>query len=606
MNRAERQERNERIAAQVREGRSFSDIATEMGLSAQTVRLVAIEAGAYVPRGYRHGADGERRRDDRKRERDERIASEVRSGRSFEDVAGELGLSAVTVRRVATAMGAYEPHGHGHGGSGRLSSRNEDILEMIRQGHTYDEAGEKHGITRERVRQIVKAYGEDGIQDEKMRNRERARRLDDERRRAIVEDAAERGLTSTQLAAEHGFSPKYWEDVARRNGVRIITENGNLMRVPSAVIAERDRQICEYLQEGHTQLEACDRFGLNQTNISRIAHKHGIRRYPLDERMTERNIRIVAEVEAGRPVEEIAKELGLRAAWVSTIVREAKICPPLRRRWDADATDERNALIATRVSEGRSFPEIAEEVGLSKGYVRRLATEMGVYEPKPREASGRPRAPRVTKEERDARNEGILESVRQGHTYEEAARAFGVSPMTVGNVVRGHGRTEVVAAQRRSREEGLRRIIEDAAKRGLTSTQVAEEHGRTPAYWERVARQNGVRIITRNGNLMRKSAEDVAARNAKVCRYLDEGHTQKEASAKFGLSESYVGKIAVTNGIRRNGTSESRRMRDEGIVADIASGMSACEVARRHHVSTQTVYKVLARERQGKAHDGEQ
>ena len=295
-----------------------------------------------------------------KTERNKYIAQEVKKGRTFVDIAKDVGLTATRVRTIAIEMGAHQSRHYGRRTKNgqqpiateapvsMMESRNSEILDLVRKGYSYKEIGEMYGLTRARIGMIVKDYGEDGILDEQRASR-------NERKRKIVSDAAEHGISSVQLAAEHGHTPKYWEKIARQNNIQIIKENGRLMRGSSESIAERNARICEFLKDGHTQAEACDKFGLSQVAISGIALHNGIRRRMTGDLLVERNKRIIADIDNGMMEREAAEKYGLSVCSISLIYAGRNV--EIKKHDDLDA---RNRAIVSDVDAGLSRREVAE------------------------------------------------------------------------------------------------------------------------------------------------------------------------------------------------------------------------------------------------------
>lgn len=294
-----------------------------------------------------------------KTERNEYIAQEVKKGRTFVDIAKDVDLTATRVRTIAMEMGAHKSRHYGRRTkkgkapvadtpTTAMEARNNEILDLVRQGYSYKEIGDKYGLTRARIGMIVKDYGESNIL-----NTQKASR--DKRKRQIVVAAAKEGLSSVQLAEEHGHTPKYWEKVARQNNVQIVKENGRLMRGSSDAIAKRNAKICKYLQQGHTQAEACEKFGLSQVAISGIALNNGIRRRMTGDLLVERNKKIIADIENGMMEREAAEKYGLSVCSISLIYAGRNV--EIHKHDDLEA---RNQAIVDDVDAGLSRREVAE------------------------------------------------------------------------------------------------------------------------------------------------------------------------------------------------------------------------------------------------------
>lgn len=292
-----------------------------------------------------------------KTERNDYIVEQVKAGRSFVDIAEEVGLTATRVRAIAIEKGAHKPRRYGRRNedgemtpppAGAMEERNNEILSLVRKGYSYKEIGEMYGLTRARIGMIVKDYGESRILDKQRKSREAMKR-------DIVKKAAKSGTTSVELAAEHGHTPKYWEKVARQNGVLIIKENGKRMRGGSEAIAKRNAKICDYLREGHTQAEACEKFGLSQVAISGIALKNGIRRRLTGDLLAERNEQIIADIDSGMMEKDVAEKYGLSVCSISLIYAGRNV-----EIHKCDDIEARNQAIVDDVAAGMTRREVAE------------------------------------------------------------------------------------------------------------------------------------------------------------------------------------------------------------------------------------------------------
>lgn len=294
-----------------------------------------------------------------KTERNQYIAEQVKAGRTFVDIAKDeqVNLTATRVRTIAMEMGVHKSRRYGRRGdmealanqpAGTMDQRNKEILALVRQGYSYKEIGEMYDLTRARIGMIVKDYGERTILDKQHKAREA-------KKKAIVTQAAKKGITSTELAEEHGHTPKYWEKVARQNGVLIVKENGKMMRGSSDAIAKRNAKICKYLQAGHTQAEACKKFGLSQVAISGIALKNGIRRRLTGDLLVERNKNIVADIDAGMLEKDVAEKYGLSICSISLIYAGRNV--EIQKHDDIEA---RNQSIKDDVAAGLTRREVAE------------------------------------------------------------------------------------------------------------------------------------------------------------------------------------------------------------------------------------------------------
>jgi transposase-like protein len=96
--------------------------------------------------------------------RRDKIAGLAQMGKTVPEIAREVGCGRQTVRSTLRLMGL--PIIHGNAGAPAVGLRNEvraqTMASMFRQGVTLQKIGEQFGVTRERVRQILKTLGMTG------------------------------------------------------------------------------------------------------------------------------------------------------------------------------------------------------------------------------------------------------------------------------------------------------------------------------------------------------------------------------------------------------------------------------------------------------------
>lgn len=90
------------------------------------------------------------------------IASGIAKGHTGYEIAMETGLAEPTVRRYAQLLGLHLPRKKRKRPDEDVA-RIQEIVEMRKSGKTLDEVGKVFGITRERVRQIVRKHAPDVV-----------------------------------------------------------------------------------------------------------------------------------------------------------------------------------------------------------------------------------------------------------------------------------------------------------------------------------------------------------------------------------------------------------------------------------------------------------
>lgn len=105
--------------------------------------------------------------------RNHRILQALRAGTSIDDVADEHELSAAYIATIAREAGHVPKHDQPADGS--LSERDQFIVSRALEGDTFSDIGRDYGISRERVRQIVKKHEGVGARDGLQTQRRKAR-----------------------------------------------------------------------------------------------------------------------------------------------------------------------------------------------------------------------------------------------------------------------------------------------------------------------------------------------------------------------------------------------------------------------------------------------
>lgn len=139
-----------------------------------------------------------------------------------------------------------------------------DLIAFYQSGKTMMETAKAFGLSRERVRTILKSRGI----DTKSGGRYPALR---ERRQATVADY-QAGMTIKELAAKYNL-PCYsvYEDLVALNVPR--RPRSGVRRKP-----ERDQALVDYFKSGATYDETAKRFGMVRSNVQRILKRAGVSR----------------------------------------------------------------------------------------------------------------------------------------------------------------------------------------------------------------------------------------------------------------------------------------------------------------------------------------
>lgn len=139
-----------------------------------------------------------------------------------------------------------------------MSSRNARIVAMVKGGLTRSEVARQMGISRERVRQIVKPILGKSI--------DRARAVTDAERDAII-DLAKRGLHAKGISEVVGRSIRAVVNTCARSNVQIT--NGN-----DVFGDELRRNAVDLVAKGMTYAEVANRLGMTRSAVAGACHRH--------------------------------------------------------------------------------------------------------------------------------------------------------------------------------------------------------------------------------------------------------------------------------------------------------------------------------------------
>lgn len=136
-------------------------------------------------------------------------------------------------------------------------NRAASFVAMHDSGMTYQQIGDEHGISRERVRQVIREeFGDSVCQNGALHNRIMLRDIRDGE---SVTGVSERLGVSTATAL-------YW---ARKKGTKLTRKN--------TVDKDKLGRYNEYADMGYTYSMAAQKEGVPQPNVSAFCKKHGIK-----------------------------------------------------------------------------------------------------------------------------------------------------------------------------------------------------------------------------------------------------------------------------------------------------------------------------------------
>jgi predicted transcriptional regulator len=282
-------------------GRSIAAIATEVGVSEQSVLRYLHKHGITVRRGRSTPPPAERGRGrpawlETVLSRELLEREYVERGRSAKEIAAEVGVSEQSVLRYLHRHDiAVRP------GRASTTAFSAEYLqhEYVEAGRSLNDIGREHGVTGETVRKWLQRYGIE-------RRRPEARRdfTDDDLVRRYVEE----GQTIAQIASALGASPT---TITKR-----LDAAGVERRHSAPVTITREHLEREYLHRGRTMAEIGNDLGVSATTVRKYLDRYGIaarpkNSQPLLERVLSREFLQREYVDGGRTAREVAQEVGV-------------------------------------------------------------------------------------------------------------------------------------------------------------------------------------------------------------------------------------------------------------------------------------------------------
>ena len=308
------------------------------------------------------------------------------------------------------------------------AKRNKAIIAAVAKGdRTYDEIARDFGLTRARVDQLVQH--EPGGQE--ARAQHKAKKIAP--KIAIIEGAIEEGLTYAEIAEKHGRDANYWRAWATKLG-----KTEEITTVHSRVM-ERNDKIIDYLNEGHTQIEAAEKFGIGQSAISGIALAAGRRKRLTGDALRERNAQIVADLNEGMSGAEVAAKHKVSTATVYNASRSMIIS----ERVGKEELKERNAKILADINSGMDYQAVSEKNQVSLYVVRNVANSANIQNAEER----------LYGDEKLKRDKKIAKAYTKGIPCNEIAENFNLSIPSIYAIARKMGATREAGNEGKSHKE---------------------------------------------------------------------------------------------------------------------------------------------------------
>ncbi len=352
-------EKKQQAIEMLRQGnKTQATIARELGISQKTVSRIAEDAGAMT--------EASRRRGEMEAIRPQAIAMLRQGNKTQATIARELGISILTVSRIAANEGVEAAPTRRRA---EVEAKTPQAIEMLRQGNkTQATIASELGISPKTVSRISE---DAGAMTEASRRRGEIEAI----RPQAIEMLRQGNKTQATIARELEIS---------LTTVSRIAEDAGAMTAASRRRGEIEAirpQAIEMLRQGNkTQATIVSELGISQSTVSKIA---------ADERDETAASRRRGEIEAIRPqaIEmlrqgnktqaTIVSELGISQSTVSKIAADERDeTAPSRRRGEIEAI--RPQVIEMLRQGTKTRATIASELGISRSTMTRIVSQAGV------------------------------------------------------------------------------------------------------------------------------------------------------------------------------------------------------------------------------------
>ncbi|WP_168791463.1 ArsR family transcriptional regulator [Paraburkholderia aromaticivorans] len=317
----------------------------------------------------------------------------------------------------------------------------ERAIELLKEGElTHSAIARKLKISRQVVDRLAKA---NNIAPKAVGNQ----RIAPETRRQVKKLIAETDLSNSKIARKVGIS---------RFSVANI--RGEMRSPPDAFLRARRitptlrEEIVKQLKEGATRREVAQTIGTSRSTVRTIARDAEVPAGGTRQRVTPEQIdQVFALRDQRKSVREVATTVGLSERTVRDIYANVNANTYKRSWWDT--TPEKRTAVLRQLDQGRAAKDIAVERGLPLETVRGIANQ-----------------------QRMARDSLARELLSQGQSAEEVAEKLGISPEYVRRLRQGVPEgTHDIHDIRLNSEDGA--VAEDMFKQGYTREDVAEKLG---------------------------------------------------------------------------------------------------------------------------------
>ena len=369
-------------------------------------------------------------------ETDEKIIKLLEQDLSHPQIANELGITKQAVNRRVHKIERImqitltKPKWYTQDS---ITEKDEQIIQLLNQGLTQPEISTKLGISMHLIQKRMKLI--ESIRGEKLPRNYRKVKLDENR----LIDLLENGFTQRQIAKEMGVSQnkisKTIREIEENQGINLPRYNSQTKL--KSQIDETDKKIIELLNQGLIQSKVARELNLSsQAVANRIKKIERIQKISLPNNkwtnqsfITENDEQIIQLLNQGLSQPQVANKFGVS---INTIIKRIKLIESIRdiklpRNYNRIVLDD-NKIIEL-LTQGFSITKIAEEMGVSSHTIskriRELENLLGIKLSKPHNK------PKKTPKRKIIDNNEIINLINQGLTQAEIASQLGVSRKTI-------------------------------------------------------------------------------------------------------------------------------------------------------------------------------
>jgi len=309
----------------------------------------------------------------------DRVTTLYNEGKTREEIAKELDLSVTKVGYILKRLFA------GGLAKSRLASperaRELTVLAatMYNEGKRTREIVEELGISSERAENYLGIARKLGLlTTSKNRTSAEVRELMSEAAR-LYNEGKPRMDIAKEMNLDDGYVSSLLHQANKLNLIRDYNPKqfgkfGKTVRTPKNFAAVADKR-----RQGKTVAQIAEELGINEGTANslvfearRMGLDTGPRRHRTSSELDELMLEMAIKYEEGKPMREIAQEMGVDTIEVNKLAQRAAKLGLIRRERLGDATDELMGEVMARLGEGKTIEEIAQEMNFSPRKVNDL------------------------------------------------------------------------------------------------------------------------------------------------------------------------------------------------------------------------------------------